>query len=1371
VFFGAVKAEVLTATSTALTVKVPVGANYQPISVTTNGLISYSKLPFVVTYDNGSSVFERNAFSPKEDFALSYSPNDYQDINSADLDGDGKPDILVTERIFRNTGDPLHPFTSKDSFETFLNGRAKFVDVDGDGKLDAVSFGNNVVEIARNKSTIGNISFEPYIYFPAGDYVSDFEVGDMDGDGKIDLITSNGLSINTVSVLRNISTSTGIKFAPQQDFATGTTPNGVCVIDFDGDGKLDIATSNVNRSISVLRNTSLNGLISFSAKQDYSTDGMTRSIAAGDFDGDGKPDLITSSFSYEGTTYTGAAFKNLSTNGAILFSAKIPYTQSTGNRHVNLKISDLDGDGKPDMVSGDLSEGRIYLLKNNSTSNTLSFSYYSTKEFEGSNYAPEVVVGDWNLDGKPDLAVRNGVKLSILLNQTGLATPEVTKFTPAIGGEDSKITITGNFLDNATSVTFGNIEAKSFKIVSPTSIEAIVAFNRAPVNPQNITVTTPNGTALIEGFTYVRKPVITSYTVSAPAPNYTIVINGFELTGATAVSFGNVPVTSFVVNSINKITATSQFPISGDLSITTPGGTTIYKLADAVPTITSLNVYTAATGEKVELNGTNFDNVTQVNFGGVAAASFTIVSATKITAIVGNGASGNVEVVNANGTAKLAGFTYLPPPAITSFSPTTAGANELVTINGTNLSTVTTVSFGGIAATSFTVVSATKITAIVGSGASGEVEVIAARGAGKLSGFTYLPPPEITSFSPTTASSGDIITITGTNLSTVIAVKLGGIAATSFTVVNATKITAIVGSGASGEVEVIAAKGTSKLSGFTYLPPPAITSFSPTTASANDIVTIIGTNLSTVTAVKFGGIATTSFTIVNATKITAIVGSGASGEVEVITAKGTSKLAGFTYLPPATISLFFPTTAIANEIVTIIGTNFINVTAVSFGGVAATSFTVISPTTITAKTAAGASGEIKVTTLAGTVSKAGFTFLTKPMITDVNPLTGGTGSVVTITGFNLSTITAVTFGGKPAASFTLSSDTTITAVVGDGSSGEILLTNTKRETDSYKDFVFVPKPSIIITGSTTLINNATAKLTASTGKGFNYIWKRDGLVITGKTTDEIEISQKGSYTVSIVNGTYITTSDALIIDAYFALPATNFKIQSFGTSCIGIRDGSFTINAISPQKYTASLSGNGIAKTLTFVNLLEVKQLLFGSYTVCITVDGQPDFKQCFTIVITEPKSLAVYTSVKTTTGQVTLQLTGGTNYTIDLNGTITQTDQSSISLPLKSGTNIIKVTADKLCQGAFEQTILYTSSVLIYPNPFEDMLNIQFPPHFNQRVGVSIFDVQGKVVFKDDFSSTQNTVDLNLSILKPGVYLLKITTAGTETIHKIIKK
>jgi hypothetical protein len=91
VFFGATSGTVMSASSTSLTVSVPVGASYAPMSVTdtTTGLTAYSSGPFIVTFPGGGSI-TASSFANPIDFSTAFNP---YFVAVADIDGDGKPDL------------------------------------------------------------------------------------------------------------------------------------------------------------------------------------------------------------------------------------------------------------------------------------------------------------------------------------------------------------------------------------------------------------------------------------------------------------------------------------------------------------------------------------------------------------------------------------------------------------------------------------------------------------------------------------------------------------------------------------------------------------------------------------------------------------------------------------------------------------------------------------------------------------------------------------------------------------------------------------------------------------------------------------------------------------------------------------------------------------------------------------------------------------------------------------------------------------------------------------------------------------------------------------------------------------------------------
>ena len=183
--------------------------------------------------------------------------------------------------------------------------------------------------------------------------------------------------------------------------------------------------------------------------------------------------------------------------------------------------------------------------------------------------------------------------------------------------------------------------------------------------------------------------------------------------------------------------------------------------ATPAPTISSFTPTSALAGATITINGTNFTGTTQVQFGGVNAASFTIISATQITAVVGSGgASGNVSVATPAGTANLAGFTFLAPPTISGFTPTIGQSGTVITINGANFTGVTDVKIGN-QSVAYTFISASQITATVPAlGGGGLISVTTPIGTGSsATGFGFngafvVGQPNFTSSGAATTSTG-----------------------------------------------------------------------------------------------------------------------------------------------------------------------------------------------------------------------------------------------------------------------------------------------------------------------------------------------------------------------------------------------------------------------------------------------------------------------------------------------------------------------------------------------------------------------------------------------------------------------------------------
>lgn len=174
------------------------------------------------------------------------------------------------------------------------------------------------------------------------------------------------------------------------------------------------------------------------------------------------------------------------------------------------------------------------------------------------------------------------------------------------------------------------------------------------------------------------------------------------------------------------------------------------------PTITSFSPTSGAVGTSVTVTGTNLNGATLVSVGGVAAVTFSVVSATSVTVIVpASAVTGKITIVTPQGSASSASnftVTALPaPPTITAVTPTSGQAGASVTITGTNLTGATSVKFNGTTAT-FSVTDASHISTSVPNGATtGPISVTTPGGTATSSG----------SFTVTTSSSGLDLTIDG----------------------------------------------------------------------------------------------------------------------------------------------------------------------------------------------------------------------------------------------------------------------------------------------------------------------------------------------------------------------------------------------------------------------------------------------------------------------------------------------------------------------------------------------------------------------------------------------------------------------------------
>ncbi len=560
VYFGPIKANITASSAVSLTVTVPAGAAYQPITVTVNGLTAYSAKPFLVTFASADTI-TTNSFAPKVDIAgiVNLAPGDF--------DGDGKTDIAATQAGAYNSSLAFYRNNSIVGHDSLtpglvLGGVGSDIlatgDFNGDGKLDLVSVyrSNNLFNIFKNNSTPGNIQFAQV----GGDYATPYNpsgvaVGDLNGDGKPDIALCN-YGAGTMSVYINTTTAGTISFAPGINFAAGSSPTAIAIADINGDGKPDIAVTNsVSASILIYQNITTGTTFSLGMPVSIATPSGPQSIAVADMDGDGIPDLVTANY-YPSTV---SVIKNVTVAGTAIqqasFKSSVDYV--VGTHPYAASVADLDGDGKLDITAANINSNILSVLKNTSTNAPLftAASFAPGVPLTTANGPVNVTLFDLDGDSKPDIFASNlySISVSVFRNLlyslsasiSGTATaclnstaPSVT-FTCTNGAAPYKFVYS---INGGAALVVTTTVGNSVKVTAPTTVKGSFVYILTSVTDGNGMVQKVTGAAATVTIDMPGASMVITQPLCAGGTNGSVVLTGnggtnpyqYNLTPSTA---------------------------------------------------------------------------------------------------------------------------------------------------------------------------------------------------------------------------------------------------------------------------------------------------------------------------------------------------------------------------------------------------------------------------------------------------------------------------------------------------------------------------------------------------------------------------------------------------------------------------------------------------------------------------------------------------------------------------------------------------------------------------------------------------------------------------------------------------------------------
>ncbi|MBN1674572.1 MAG: DUF2341 domain-containing protein [Kiritimatiellae bacterium] len=395
-------------------------------------------------YLNGA---KRNPYALAQGTNLTADAHDSYAVATGDMDGDGDLDVVVangSENVLYLNNGTLDPFVGIDGTNVtsdFDSTRAVAVgDVDGDGDLDVVAANDSST---ANRLYLNNGTDDPFSGIDGTNITSDADdtyaivLGDVDGDGDLDVVVGNSYSENKLYL--NNGTSDPFNGIAGSNITADTDGTyAIALGDVDGDGDLDVVAGNDSYNKYYLNNGTADPFLDAAGTNVTDDSYNTYGLVLADMNGDGALDVVAGNYMAEAYVYynTGGTDPFDSVMGVAIAESDSPYTYG-------LAVGDVDGDGDLDVVRGTDMDNQVHLQNADGTF-TAGFAITASE-----NNTEDVALADMDGDGDLDVVAVNNSTTANRLYLNGSVPP------PMMGWVGEPLTID---TDNSLAVALGDLD-------------------------------------------------------------------------------------------------------------------------------------------------------------------------------------------------------------------------------------------------------------------------------------------------------------------------------------------------------------------------------------------------------------------------------------------------------------------------------------------------------------------------------------------------------------------------------------------------------------------------------------------------------------------------------------------------------------------------------------------------------------------------------------------------------------------------------------------------------------------------------------------------------------------------------------------------